>query len=361
MIDFTLCLQYFHYTKPTPPHVQPIQTGFTPSPSIHASLILPARSSSRPGTTRTRTSSNPVVQPLTSVFPQPDTAASNRSHSTVRPKPRRHADYGSSSTLDSPGVYTDGSYAALYEAALDVARAAERVERVNARRSESRRRQLSRRNTTDEEGVEGMMESFHSDMSRNTSSTTNHEDYRRMALSTGDLLEGRGRSMKRVGTVTPGETDDQATPLASAQTLHHGEDVRGTARREKSRSLSLARNTSGRGGRRVAGVAFMSMGLLFRGIYSSEPISTGLSRSGHVLSPAAMTTLTYRHPPIHSPPVRPTPEYTFVTFDKHPPIPDQPASYVRMVGRVSAWCCTTLYLTSRLPQIWKNASESLGM
>jgi solute carrier family 66 (lysosomal lysine-arginine transporter), member 1 len=25
-----------------------------------------------------------------------------------------------------------------------------------------------------------------------------------------------------------------------------------------------------------------------------------------------------------------------------------------LIGRISAWICTTLYLTSRLPQIWKN-------
>jgi hypothetical protein len=30
----------------------------------------------------------------------------------------------------------------------------------------------------------------------------------------------------------------------------------------------------------------------------------------------------------------------------------------RVIGRVSAWTCTTLYLTSRLPQIWKNVSAS---
>lgn len=28
----------------------------------------------------------------------------------------------------------------------------------------------------------------------------------------------------------------------------------------------------------------------------------------------------------------------------------------RVIGRISAWTCTTLYLTSRLPQIWKNVS-----
>lgn len=38
-----------------------------------------------------------------------------------------------------------------------------------------------------------------------------------------------------------------------------------------------------------------------------------------------------------------------------PPI-DQPPDYKRIIGRISAWACTTLYLTSRLPQIWKNVS-----
>lgn len=282
----------------------------------------------------------------------PETATSNRSQSTVRARPRHPTTHGSSSTLDSPGIYTDGSYAALYEAALDVARAAERVERVNARRSESRRRQLSRKNTDDEEVGDGMMDSFHSDMSRQTSSST-VDNFRRMALSTGDLLEGRGRSLKRLGTGTPGEMEDQATPLATAQTHHYAEEPPGSSRRAKSRSLSLARNSSGRGGRRVAGVAFMSIGLVLRGWYSTTPTSTGLSRGGQVLAPSYSTS-TYRHPPIH--PIFPTTiDYTYVTFEKsHPPIPDEPPSYDRIIGRMSAWCCTTLYLTSRLPQIWKN-------
>jgi len=35
---------------------------------------------------------------------------------------------------------------------------------------------------------------------------------------------------------------------------------------------------------------------------------------------------------------------------------DKPAVQ-RLIGRMSAWICTTLYLTSRLPQIWKNVSR----
>ena len=40
----------------------------------------------------------------------------------------------------------------------------------------------------------------------------------------------------------------------------------------------------------------------------------------------------------------------------HEPPPLTPEQKRRLVGRISAWACTTLYLTSRLPQIWKNVS-----
>lgn len=39
--------------------------------------------------------------------------------------------------------------------------------------------------------------------------------------------------------------------------------------------------------------------------------------------------------------------------------PDEPSapSTEYIIGRISAWICTTMYLTSRLPQIWKNVSS----
>ena len=36
--------------------------------------------------------------------------------------------------------------------------------------------------------------------------------------------------------------------------------------------------------------------------------------------------------------------------------PGPPPTMEHIIGRISAWICTTLYLTSRLPQIWKNVS-----
>nr|GAT53256.1 predicted protein [Mycena chlorophos] len=40
--------------------------------------------------------------------------------------------------------------------------------------------------------------------------------------------------------------------------------------------------------------------------------------------------------------------------DPHEPIPSEDPFNELVLGRIFAWLCTTLYLTSRLPQIWKN-------
>jgi len=42
--------------------------------------------------------------------------------------------------------------------------------------------------------------------------------------------------------------------------------------------------------------------------------------------------------------------------DRDPP--PQGTDWERVIGRTSAWLCTTLYLTSRLPQIWRNVRSS---
>lgn len=44
------------------------------------------------------------------------------------------------------------------------------------------------------------------------------------------------------------------------------------------------------------------------------------------------------------------------TDNRDLPPPRESPSLERVIGRMSAWACTTLYLTSRLPQIWKNVS-----
>jgi len=46
---------------------------------------------------------------------------------------------------------------------------------------------------------------------------------------------------------------------------------------------------------------------------------------------------------------------TIPVIASNPDEPEEEApSMERVIGRIFAWVCTTLYLTSRLPQIWKN-------
>jgi hypothetical protein len=286
-------------------------------------------------------------------------------------------------TSPIPPNATD-SYLDLYAAALDVARAAERV---SSRRSESRKAKLSRQTTSntishlddarDGDGG-GMMESFHSELSAQSRTSSNHdlEERRKMSQSTQTLDRGRGRNMRRdlvLSSPMPptrtleGEDEDRLDALPNTGT--EGIERPGMGR-SKSRSLSVVRTQSGKGkGRRAAGVAFMSLGLIARfGGITPRIEDNGV---GRVLE-RNMETQTIRHPNpfLYGPniPFESTNYYTTIeipegTYKAHDhghedPGPEAP-SFKRLFGRTSAWACTTLYLTSRLPQIWKNVRLSL--
>jgi hypothetical protein len=277
-------------------------------------------------------------------------------------------------TSPIPPNATD-SYLDLYAAALDVARAAERV---SSRRSESRKAKLSRQttsNTISHDDGEGMMGSFHSELSAQSRTSSNHdlEERRKMSQSTQTLDRGRGRNMRRDLVLS--------SPMPPPRTLE-GEDedrldalpnngVEGVERpgmgRSKSRSLSVVRTQSGKGkGRRAAGVAFMSLGLIarFGGI---TPSGTGVGRVLDRNMETERTTILHPNPFLYGPdiPFETTNYYTTIELPEgaykahdhgHEDPPPESPSFKRLFGRTSAWACTTLYLTSRLPQIWKNVS-----
>lgn len=229
------------------------------------------------------------------------------------------------------------------------------------------------------------MASFHSDMTAMTTSTV-EEDRKRMSQSTGALLDSRGRTLTRLTISrpeTPLETEDQMPGLPGED-----EGVRlqrpAIPVRSKSRSLSLARGSSGRGrARRAAGVALMSLGLLAG--WGNYRIG-GDHSVGRVLAQPIGTTITSSLPPIRHPQPAIWPiaksmgsvdlseVLTAVTFDGRDPNQDRnhqhnhsrpnpeddfppPMTWQHVIGRISAWACTTLYLTSRLPQIWKNVRD----
>ncbi|CAK9779838.1 hypothetical protein CC85DRAFT_286243 [Cutaneotrichosporon oleaginosum] len=344
-VDITLVCQYFYYTKKSAPVLKPA--------SPLASTTALRHVASHPPTT------SPTATQTASL----GRAASGRGRKRAQIVVPQH---GHPHTITESPVYAgpSDSVEALYAAALDVARAAERV---SLRRSNSGRPRMRHAATAPQEDG-GLFDSFHSETSLHSASTDDDDRaYHRMTQSTGSLLH-RGRSLTRIR----GPTSGTATPI------HEGEDrldelpesgmveIR-RGRRSTSRSQSAARAARGTG-RRAATVAFMSLGLLAWRTTPTVRMFAAPAGTGHVVTrfeqapPQASPSF-----PLHVHPIPfPFPEATttqLLWFDapesepgkgrKERPKP--PAiSWQEAIGRISAWCCTTLYLSSRLPQIWKN-------
>ncbi len=266
---------------------------------------------------------------------------------------------------------------ALSEAAMEVAKAAERVQL----RGESRRRRdgsrkegrwagsKGKRRRVDDEDEEGLGGSMLSEASGSTASVAQSPVLGLgMGMGTGT---SRGRSTRRSEIE---DMDDQAGDSSLTTRpealLSVSEEEAITTTREKSRSQS---HSIARGSRqRAAGVLFMGaftmVGLMGKGEVSwkrtakegliSVPISRGevLARTevkstlDWVISGSSGDINTFSE------------EASFTWVDK------RESEYKRrqerrhqeiqhLIGRISAWICTTLYLTSRLPQIWKNVSS----
>ncbi|ODN83206.1 hypothetical protein L202_01393 [Cryptococcus amylolentus CBS 6039] len=361
IIDVALVGQYIYYQKPQPvPTPRHNYAALTESP--RQAVILPPNTAP---VSRNHSASGPLASPLT---------PGAQSAGLPRQRSKRGLYLPTSSYFPGPDLTVtsppDGSYAAIYEAAIDVARAAERA---NAR-SHSRRRRLSRQNSAvltgsergGEEG-EGMMESFHSDMSGRTQSTARGSPRVGVVPLEGD---GRGRSLRRGNGTLSGVTssgdlyaeggdrfDSLPPPGLSADGRHHRHREPSKDSR-KSRSISMVRGSGGRGSRRTAGITFMSLGLLIGWGGFRPDAGSDVVAGGSVLSEPSVS-LGVRHPFVVSPPQTPDVfllefPHNHTTDEPSIPHPEVPFSFQRTVGRISAWSCTTLYLTSRLPQIWKN-------
>jgi hypothetical protein len=247
------------------------------------------------------------------------------------------------------------------------------------------------------EGEGGMMDSFHSEMSAASSSADLVEDgkkQKRMSQSTGNISlidRGRSRDMRRAVVLSNSNNSSPRPPalvlkeedddILEALAEREGEGARPGMNRSKSRSLSVVRTQSGRGkGRRAAGVAFMSLGLLARFGHNVVPTSANPNGVGRVIERIPGIELQLELARTNYPTIRhPQPFLNIIDINRHHTTtttivqsnesyrttehdrePDVPApSFKRLIGRISAWACTTLYLTSRLPQIWKNVSPPL--
>jgi hypothetical protein len=327
----------------------------------------------------------------------------------------------------------------LTEAALEVALAAERVERSRSRRrygSESRPRSnnafpagSASRERGNKLGL-GLGDSYISEVSPDQ--THGNDEQRDRGYSASSTREASQASSPRLTTNTTTPKSKSVLGLSTSPSVTFNQDPTGTRGRQpeglplptdgrsnpstahnnppggppRTRSSSRIRGSENKPasvrppGGAVAGVVFMGVwalaGLnlnqrtvsnsngrgwgssLERGragsldVWSDEQRFDAGKREGAVISPRWTES-----PPETSHKDDGILELYFASpsgsSDNPPPgepeiEPDHPshkrwdkAAVQRLIGRMSAWICTTLYLTSRLPQIWKNVSRSTSL
>lgn len=147
----------------------------------------------------------------------------------------------------------------------------------------------------------------------------------------------------------------------------------------------MARNTSSRSKskstRRSSSMVFFSIGLLVTfgkwsgAVKARSETGRAWEASRTTISPIVSPVVweSYNHPvPIYSSALPAilrlerrqanlTTSWPINRADEPDDDEDEPVDWERVLGRASAWVCTTLYLTSRMPQIWKNVRFFVGL
>ncbi|KZT70136.1 hypothetical protein DAEQUDRAFT_668272 [Daedalea quercina L-15889] len=216
----------------------------------------------------------------------------------------------------------------------------------------------------DEEGLARLADSFHSEGGRSG---------RRKKVS---WSRERGGSVGRHahGTTSPPSrmhTSLQMTvppQVEEPDLLGRGRSLSREVPDEEEAQWSASQRRSSRASRKGASMVFLGMWALFgvgtllngqRGL----PSTKALGRSGRVMPRSEATLPTYEEIRAVSPGAR-----LYSADVDHNPVFERTADSTHyaaaatqpehsvefIVGRISAWICTTLYLSSRLPQIWKN-------
>ncbi|KAI0721087.1 PQ loop repeat-domain-containing protein [Cerioporus squamosus] len=211
-----------------------------------------------------------------------------------------------------------------------------------------------------EEALARLAESFHSEGGRSS---------RRKHVVWGHGSRGPSVARSRQSSHMPTSLQMSMPPTEEADPLTRGRPLVRAADREDDGEEWLnttSQRRSSRASRKGATMVFLGVWALF-GVGSlasgRSPLSTGLTeRTGQVLARAAVSVLPPVEPPLADSILSAQLTGEPAVFEFAHPLasvitladPDDRPSTEFIVGRISAWICTTLYLTSRLPQIWKN-------
>lgn len=209
----------------------------------------------------------------------------------------------------------------------------------------------------DDDALAAMADSFHSEGGRKS---------RRKIVSWNREHAGRSGSVGRSQIVPTSPlpsglqiTASQHPELARGRSLQRddeGEEDEEAVDWSRSRTTSTHR-TSSRASRRGAGMVLFGVWALF-GIGTLAG-----SRNGSTDSVASLGRVLTGKPATSANIATPAPTMVVSSPTEYSPIgvvlndsdvPQEGASRERILGRIFAWSSTTLYMTSRLPQIWKN-------
>jgi hypothetical protein len=221
----------------------------------------------------------------------------------------------------------------------------------------------------DESALAALADSFHSERgpeSRRHRVSWSIERYGRRTGSVGPLP---GLSRPSIPPPLHLTTDALFNPTGRGRSLQREVDLDEPAL--ETEPVTSPNRRSSRAGRRGATMVFLSAWALF-GIGTLSGHIGGIptkarSDFGRVLAiqklgvPRALTAVPIQYLPstsdVHLNVIRNLEAYETL------PSSELPKDFVgeRIIGRIFAWMCTTLYLTSRLPQIWKNVRTLLSL
>ncbi|KAF7969899.1 hypothetical protein HWV62_25635 [Athelia sp. TMB] len=243
------------------------------------------------------------------------TSIVSRRKSTERPT----SHYRSLSTA-AAHVAVDAALAAQHDSQESRARLSRRATDQTGEASQSRR--LSAAEEIDDADLAAMADSFHSEGGRSTG--------RRKLVSWSQERYGSGRGERAppAGSVHPS--------LQISTHLDRGRARQREGELEEEVIQPSTLRTSSRASRRGASLVFLGVWALFG-------IGTLAGKRDMVASSAGVGRVLTDGLPADGNPI-----WGLLSGDIGEP------SSQRILGRFFAWLCTTLYLTSRLPQIWKN-------
>lgn len=233
----------------------------------------------------------------------------------------------------------------------------------------------------DEDGATALADSFHSEGGRDIGR-------KRVSWSI-ERHRARTRSVGRLSAIAPSLVSSTPSGVGVDSTRRDRslgrsteelvEDLEGKIVESLSSPSTAANRRNSRAGKKSATMVFLSAWALFGvgsfvGNKRALPVKTSMN-VGKVLSPLGATSsdvsvaVTTILPMAEPSSVSDSITEVALTFEDQDPPPAGPAppphgshpahpSAERIFGRIFAWLCTTLYLTSRLPQIWKNVSHT---